>query len=65
MIGLANDILHVANNAGNDEDRKNIQRALAGIVTDKISWKILRKLRSGAPMLYVITHDSAASMAEA
>lgn len=34
MIGLANDILHVANNSGNDEDRKNIQRVLAGIVTD-------------------------------
>ena len=34
MIGLANDILYVANNSGDDKSRKNIQRVLAGIVTD-------------------------------
>ena len=34
MIDHANNILFVANNSGDDETRKNIQRVLANVVTD-------------------------------
>lgn len=50
MIELANDILFVANNSGDDESRKNIQRVLASIVTD-LDFDILEPIYKQFPDL--------------